>query len=218
MISLISTVLPISIGVGVGYLVLRFAGKRKEQIKEQFKILAERLNCRVNIPEKLFLSVDKGFPSIEGLIDGKSFYAYMYTVGSGKNQRTYTAFKLKTTNRYSYTFKIYKEGFFSKLGKGLGLQDIQVDDPEFDKSFILKSNDDYFLRTILDEALRSHFIQVTDQLKGELQLKGDEILYSEMMFMVNKYKRDAFEQIIYLASAVSDAVTQFSESTKPPGL
>ena len=218
MISIISAVLPIGLGVGVGYLVLKLATRRKEQIKQQFTLLADNLGCQVNIPEKLFMNIDKGFPSIDGMLDGKPIHVYMYTVGSGKNQRTYTAFKIKTTNRYSYTLAMYKEGFFSKLGKGLGMQDIEIGDPDFDKQFIIKSNDDYFIKEILDDALKSHFLQVTDKMKGEFKMKGDEITYSEMMFLVTKNKRSDFEQVIYLGSAISDAVTKFSESTKPPGL
>ena len=97
----------------------------------------------------------------------------MYTVGSGKNQRTYTAFKIKTTNRYSYSFRLYKEGFFSKIGKGLGMQDIQIEDEEFDKNYIIKSNDDYFMKTLLEDALKSHFLQLYDKMKGEFN--GDPL-------------------------------------------
>ncbi|MEM7101615.1 MAG: DUF3137 domain-containing protein [Bacteroidota bacterium] len=218
MISIISTVLPIGLGVGVGYLVLRLATRRNEQMKQQFTILADNLGCQVNLPEKMFLNIDKGFPSVDGMLDGKSLHVYMYTVGSGKNQRTYTAFKIKTTNRYSYTLKIYREGFFSKLGKGLGMQDIEIGDPEFDKEFIIKANDDFFVKEIFDDPLKSHFLQVADKMKGELKLKGDEISYSEMVFLVTRNKRSNFEQVIYLGSALSDAITRFSESTKPPGI
>jgi len=45
---------------------------------------------------------------------------------------------------------VYKEGFFSSLGKALGTQDIQVGDPLFDDLFMVKSNDESLCRAWLN--------------------------------------------------------------------
>jgi sensor c-di-GMP phosphodiesterase-like protein len=41
-----------------------------------------------------------------------------------------------------FRFAIYRKGFFSDLGKLMGMQDIEVGDPEFDEAFIIKGNDE----------------------------------------------------------------------------
>jgi hypothetical protein len=39
-----------------------------------------------------------------------------------------------------FRFTIYRKNLFSGLGKFLGMQDIEIGDPEFDREFIIKSN------------------------------------------------------------------------------
>jgi hypothetical protein len=45
-------------------------------------------------------------------------------------------------NPEGFRFTIYRKGYFSDLGKLLGMQDIEVGDPEFDEAFIIKGNDE----------------------------------------------------------------------------
>jgi hypothetical protein len=55
---------------------------------------------------------------------------------------TYTRIRAPYVNPEGFRFTIYRKGFFSDLGKLLGMQDIQVGDPEFDEAFIIKGNDE----------------------------------------------------------------------------
>ena len=41
-------------------------------------------------------------------------------------------------NPEGFRFTIYRKGFFSGLGKLLGMQDIEIGDPEFDEAFIIQ--------------------------------------------------------------------------------
>ena len=52
-------------------------------------------------------------------------------------------------NPEGFRFTIYRKGFFSDLGKLLGMQDIEVGDPEFDEAFIIKGNDEDRVRDAL---------------------------------------------------------------------
>jgi len=54
-------------------------------------------------------------------------------------------------------FNIYREDVFGTISKGLGFQDIEVDDPEYDRTFIIKSNDSAeLLRNITREFRMAH--------------------------------------------------------------
>jgi hypothetical protein len=55
----------------------------------------------------------------------------------------------------SFTLQVYKEGFFSSLGKSLGGQDLEVGDAVFDKTFIIKSNSDEVMRGLLSAPMRA---------------------------------------------------------------
>jgi hypothetical protein len=58
----------------------------------------------------------------------------------GENQST--RIRAPYVNPEGFRFTIYRKGFFSNLGKLLGMQDIEVGDPEFDEAFIIKGNDE----------------------------------------------------------------------------
>src|SRR4051812_3914320 len=51
---------------------------------------------------------------------------------------TYTRLRAPYINPEQFRFTIYRKGFFSGLGKLLGMQDIEVGDPDFDEAFIIK--------------------------------------------------------------------------------
>jgi hypothetical protein len=53
-----------------------------------------------------------------------------------------TRIRAPYVNPEGFRFTIYRKGFFSNLGKLLGMQDIEVGDPEFDEAFIIKGNDE----------------------------------------------------------------------------
>ena len=55
---------------------------------------------------------------------------------------------LPYVNPEGFRFTIYRKGFFSDLGKLLGMQDIEVGDPEFDEAFIIKGNDESKVRDL----------------------------------------------------------------------
>ena len=39
-----------------------------------------------------------------------------------------------------FRFTVYRKGIFSDIGKWFGMQDIEIGDEDFDRDFILKSN------------------------------------------------------------------------------
>jgi hypothetical protein len=61
---------------------------------------------------------------------------------------TYTRIRAPYVNKDGFRFTIYRRGFFSDLGKLLGMQDIDIGEPEFDDAFIIKGNDEEKLRKL----------------------------------------------------------------------
>ena len=59
-------------------------------------------------------------------------------------------------NSEGFRFTIYRKGIFSGLGKMLGMQDIEVGDPEFDEAFIIQGNNEPRVQHLFaDRALRA---------------------------------------------------------------
>lgn len=72
-----------------------------------------------------------------------------YTVSTGKTYVEYTRVRCDLYGKRDFKSKIYRKGFFSGLGKALGLQDIEIGFPQFDEDFIIKSNDEDLVRNVL---------------------------------------------------------------------
>jgi hypothetical protein len=70
----------------------------------------------------------------------------VYTVSTGHSTHHYTRLRAPYVNADGFRFLIYRTGVFSDLGKRLGMQDVEVGDPDFDREFVIKGNDEQRLR------------------------------------------------------------------------
>jgi hypothetical protein len=75
-------------------------------------------------------------------------------------------------NPEAFRFTIYRKSVFSDLGRLLGMQDIEVGDPDFDESFIIKGNDESKVRELFANPEIRQMIQ--DQPKIRLDVKDSE--------------------------------------------
>jgi hypothetical protein len=95
-----------------------------------------------------------------------------YTESSGESAVTCTRMRAPYVNSDGFRFTIYRKGLFSDLGKLLGMQDIEVGDPEFDEAFIIKGNDEPKVVNLFADKNVRRVIQA--QPKIYLQVKDSE--------------------------------------------
>ncbi len=95
-----------------------------------------------------------------------------YTVNTQHSHVTYTRMRAPYINPEGFRFTVYRKGFFSDLGKFLGMQDIEVGDPEFDESFIIKGNDETKVHDLFANSKVRQMIQA--QPKIRLDVKDSE--------------------------------------------
>jgi len=95
-----------------------------------------------------------------------------YTVSTGKVTIVYTRVRAPYVNPDGFRFAIYRRGFFSGIGKFLGMQDVEIGDPPFDDAFIIKGTDESRLRGLFaSPRLRDLILQ---QPQVHLSVKDDE--------------------------------------------
>jgi hypothetical protein len=82
---------------------------------------------------------------------------------------TYTRIRAPYVNPEGFRFTIYRKGFFSDLGKLLGMQDIEVGDPEFDEAFIIKGNDESKVRTLFDDPNLRRLVEAQPDIRLEVK-------------------------------------------------
>ena len=80
-----------------------------------------------------------------------------------------TRLRAPYVNPEGFRFTIYRKGFFSDVGKLLGMQDIEVGDPEFDEAFIIKGNDESKVVNLFSNPKIRQMIQAQPEIRLEVK-------------------------------------------------
>ena len=132
------------------------------------------------------IATDIGGEFIDGGFWGKDVLIYKhgewqilldtYTVttstGTTTTSTTYTRMRAPFINKDGLYFKISREGFFSSIGKFFGMQDIEIEDPFFDKQFVIKGNDPEKINLLLADDRIKELCQTQPRIY--LSIKDDE--------------------------------------------
>ena len=79
-------------------------------------------------------------------------------------------------------FTIYPAGFFSPLGRWLGMQDISIGDARFDEHFVIKGNNEAKVQSFDDESLKALLYAQSSLLS---KVKDDEGWLGSRSHLVN---------------------------------
>ena len=88
-----------------------------------------------------------------------SIFDYSYTVGSGKNKKTYrqTVICLESPALQIPDFELRPEHLFHRIGGLFGYQDIDFGDyPEFSRKYLLRGPNEAAIRSAFDAAIVAH--------------------------------------------------------------
>ncbi len=100
-----------------------------------------------------------------------------YTVHANNVHVPYTRLRAPFLNKDGMRFALSREGFFQRLGKRFGLQDIQIGDKAFDDHFLIKGNDKTQIKRLFGDAeFRQLLLDLPDL---EMSVKDDEGLFSK---------------------------------------
>ncbi|MEO0897985.1 MAG: hypothetical protein AAFY71_16370 [Bacteroidota bacterium] len=110
--------------------------------KDVWNQLAQELQAEYDeggfLEKESFRYQYKDWELVLDLHDMEQTYASEDT--TGQHYTTYTRLRAPFYNPLNLHFRITHEGFFTPIGKFLGMQDIQIGYPHFDKRFLIKGN------------------------------------------------------------------------------
>ena len=137
-----------------------------------------------------------------------------YTVSCADGSITYTRMRAPYINPEGFRFTIYRKNLFSKLGKLLGMQDIEVGDLEFDEAFIIKGNDESKVRDLFANPKIRQMIQ--DQPEIWLEIKDSELHFQVVGVIKNV---EWLKALFDLFAAVLDQLCRIGSAYKQePGV
>lgn len=122
----------------------------------------------------------------------------IYKTGSSTTH-TYTRMRTPFLTRNGLTFAVEREGMISAFLKRFGQQDIEIGDPDFDKAFLVKGNDEAKVRRLLQDPRMHQLIQVQPEVRFKIRAdagvfnkgfpEGVHELYFEMTGVVKDTER-----------------------------
>ena len=95
-----------------------------------------------------------------------------YVVSTGKVTVVYTRMRAPYVNPDGFRFRVYRRAIFSNLGKFLGMQDVEIGLPEFDRDFIIKGTDEGKLRQLFANPRIRALIEAQKDI--DFSVKDDE--------------------------------------------
>ncbi len=163
---------------GIVALALTLALKQQRRAREQLTALAARLGLELKRqPAKL------GFeptPTVEGNHRGRFVRFFSFTTGSGKSRTTWVAVSAAATGTGAFTLDLGHENFLTRMAIALGMQDIKVGDPAFDRAFIVKSSDPAYAAAALLPEIRARLLAgVQHGMFGHLRIADGLVRYAE---------------------------------------
>jgi hypothetical protein len=114
----------------------------------------------------------RGDEAITATIDGVLVKLDTFTVTTGQSSQTYTRVAAKIALGPGVKSKCYREGFWSTLGKLVGLQDVKLGSPEFDPMYVVKAANVAVVRRWWTDRTRVLMMSVAD---GRITTDADDV-------------------------------------------
>lgn len=85
----------------------------------------------------------------------------------------FTRLRAPFASRDGLRFRIYRRSFLTELGKKLGMQDVEVGHAAFDHAFVIKGDDEAWLRRLFADARLRDLLECQRRVRLELRrLRG----------------------------------------------
>ncbi|MDY6931923.1 MAG: DUF3137 domain-containing protein [Halobacteriota archaeon] len=169
-----------------------------KKVKEAWKVFADSLSLDFD-PGTTFKT-----PKVEGTYEGHNVILDTYTVSTGQVTVLYTRLKVDVTNIKDLSLRIYHEGFLSRIGKRLGMQDIETKNLEFDETYVVKGNDELEVLNVLDSSVQSKILSLREPGKFNMTLKDGSLIYEESEIITDiELLRSHLEVLLYISEKIT---------------
>jgi hypothetical protein len=172
----------IFVALFLGFLALALVAARRQQrlILEQMTGLASRFGLQL-MRKEMKLGFEPA-PTVEGRYRNRPVRFFNYTTGAGKSRTRWSAVSAAVPGAGGFTLELAPENFLTHIATTLGMQDLQIGDPAFDRAFVVRSNDaTYAVASLLPE-IRTRLLLAGLQHsgRGQLTIKDGEARYAEV--------------------------------------
>lgn len=101
-----------------------------------------------------------GLPSLSVELDGIPVHGEV--TGEGDPPATFAQLSARVPGSTGLKLRIYRNYLYPQFGRVVGIQDLVIGDPHFDRNFIVKSNDPHYARLWLGSSARDAMLAAPD--------------------------------------------------------
>jgi hypothetical protein len=91
-----------------------------------------------------------------------------YILWSGKYSQKFTRIVVPFVSLDNFRFEIYDNSIVRTIEKIFGAQDIEIGRPEFDKAFVIKANNEFKIKSLLQNHKIRNLIEVQKEINIEV--------------------------------------------------
>lgn len=150
--------------------------------------------------------VSSAWACLKGEREGRPMMLRTFSRTHGRDIVTYTQFKLELISKIDGSLMLRPEGFGARFEKFFGAKDVQIGDSEFDEKFMIKADDEQWVKQVLDKRTRLDLLNIRSVFKGELSLKDNVLMYEEAIDFATDECRERFEKIIQVVWLMANQI------------
>lgn len=143
-------------------------------------------------------------------------YIFYQVVGGRSFETQYIRVRMEFKSRDDLQFRLTHQYLIDIIGKIFGLQDIQIGDKLFDRSFLIKGNDEFKVQALLSNEVVKEMILAQKDI--HLQVLKGEGVYNEpiregnsMLYFLSKTTVKDIEDLNRLLKLYKEVIDQLSK-------
>ncbi len=180
----------------------------RPKVLEQFLKLGKGLGFSATSLERVdpktgkFSTFDK---SIEGSIDNRQLRIRTREVSDGESSHWEFYATWRCKNVHKLRMDVYPEGFFSKVRKKFGMQDIEIFNERFDDRFIIQCNHKHFPLQTFSGEFCAKILKQNSSL-GNISITKDGVRYTEKICLESDKTNARLTTIIAIMRELAEMV------------
>ena len=181
-----------------------------DQTIAQFSALNTQLGVSLEVPERKLFNLEWTYPALKGAYLGRHLHIAIRNMDMAGVAVPHTVITIDTLHS-GKTLEISAETLVSTLKKIVGKQDVITGDAEFDRRFLIKSNDNGFVKKLLDDDIRDILKKEVFLKMGKISLKHSQMFYEEQVVVNTDNERRRIENIILVMYMIAKRMEYMRE-------
>ena len=110
-------------------------------------------------------------------LDDEGTEILIFSTPGGRNSPPHTWFQARLSLTRDFKINLYREYNFYKVGKMFGMQDVVLDNPEFDESFIVQGSDELIVRSFFSGDIQAKLLPWKER-SAALRIENKQLQFS----------------------------------------